>query len=104
MKNEVLKVVCYFYENRFDKAIIVSGAGDYASLIQFLRDSNKLLVLLSPNSKRCSILLKRLGIRITFLSDLKNKLKLKSKKKKPPISTKSYKGLFRSYVVSIIDL
>lgn len=70
----VLKVVCDTYENKFDKAIIVSSDGDYASLINFLKDKNAFLSLISPNNK-CSYLLRKLNIRIIYLDTQKNKIK-----------------------------
>ena len=61
------------YESKFDRAILVSSDGDYASLVQFLQEKNKLLAILSP-SNHCSILLKRTGARITYLDWVKHKI------------------------------
>lgn len=72
----VLQVVRDTYENNFDKTIIVSSDGDYASLIKFLQEKNKLLAVLSP-SNRCSILLKRTNARITYLDRVKSKIDMK---------------------------
>ncbi|MEI8104054.1 MAG: NYN domain-containing protein [Candidatus Moraniibacteriota bacterium] len=74
----VLHVMRDAYEGEFDGAVIVSGDGDYASLVSFLSEKNKLVVVLAPNSKKCSILLKRTGVPITYLNELKDKLKRKS--------------------------
>lgn len=80
----VLQVACDTYENKFDKAIIISSDGDYASLIKFLQEKNKLKTILSPSSpKRCSILLKRIGAPITYLDGIKNKVFLSKKEKAP---------------------
>jgi len=77
----VLQVVCDAYENKFDKAIIVSSDGDYASLIKFLKAKNRLEVILSPhNRKLCSILLKRINVPITYLNDQINILQVKKEK------------------------
>ena len=38
----VLKVVVDFYEKRYDKAVIVSSDGDYAELVDFLREKQSL--------------------------------------------------------------
>src|SRR3989338_215785 len=62
----VLQAACDAYENNFDKAVIISSDGDYASIVKFLQEKNKLLTILSP-SNRCSILLKRTDARITYL-------------------------------------
>ena len=64
----VLQVARDTYENKFEKAVIVSSDGDYASLIKFLQEKGKLLTILSP-SNHCSILLKRTNARITYLEE-----------------------------------
>jgi len=66
----VLQSVCDAYENKFDKAIIVSSDGDYAGLVKFLNDKKRLIAVLSPsNQKKCSILLKRTGAKISYIDD-----------------------------------
>lgn len=57
----------------YDKAIIVSGDGDFYSLIEYLRDNNKLLHIMTPNWKY-STLLKPFEDYIIRLDTLKNKL------------------------------
>jgi len=80
----VLQVAHDTYENKFDSAIIVSSDGDYASLIKFLQEKNKLKAILSPSvPQKCSILLKRTNAPITYLSGVKNKISLKNKEKAP---------------------
>jgi len=79
----VLQAVCDTYENMFDKAIIVSSDGDYASLIKFLKERGKLRTILSPHTKDlCSILLKRINVPIAYLND--QKLILQTIKEKAP--------------------
>jgi len=80
----VLKVTKDFYENKFDQAIIVAGDGDYACLVQFLNDKNRLRVVLAPNYKKCSILLKRTNAKITYLNELECHLKIANIKEKAP--------------------
>lgn len=66
----VLQIAIDVYENRFDKAIIVSSDGDYASTIKFLKERNKLKVILSPHDQNlCSILIKRINVPIVYLND-----------------------------------
>lgn len=72
----VLQVARDTYENKFDKAVIVSSDGDYASLVKFLQERNKLLAILSP-SNRCSVLLKRTNSRIVYLDWVKLKVNIK---------------------------
>lgn len=42
----------------YDKAIIVSGDGDFYPLIEYLQKKNKLLKIITPNKKYSSLLLK----------------------------------------------
>ena len=54
----------------FDKAILVSSDGDYASLVKFLKSKNKFSTILSPaKEKRCSVLLKRTETPIVYIDD-----------------------------------
>lgn len=69
----VLQVARDTYENNFNKTVIVSSDGDYASLIKFLQEKNKLLSILSPGN-HCSILLKRTNARITYLNRVRSKI------------------------------
>jgi len=63
------------YENTFNKAVLVSSDGDYASLVSFLIEKKKMLVVLSPyETKKCSVLLKRTGVPIAYISDQKSVL------------------------------
>lgn len=61
------------FEKSFDKALIVSSDGDYASLIKFLQEKRKLIGILSP-SNHCSILLKRTNANINYLDWVKSKI------------------------------
>lgn len=60
------------YKN-FDKAVIVSGDGDFHCLIEYLVKKQKLLKLLAPNS-RYSSLLKKFSEYITTLNLIKSKI------------------------------
>lgn len=72
----VLQATRDHYEDNFEKAIIVASDGDYASLVKFLNEKNKIRVILSPaNEKKCSVFLKRTGAPITYLNDKKSILK-----------------------------
>ena len=69
----VLQAMIDFTE--YDKAVIVSSDGDYASLVKFLISKQKLEIILSPaKAKKCSILLKRTGSKISYIDDQKNLL------------------------------
>ncbi len=60
----------------YDKAIIVSGDGDFACLVEFLVDKNKLLHVLAPNRKY-SKLLKPFSQYIIGVDHLKKSLEYK---------------------------
>jgi uncharacterized LabA/DUF88 family protein len=76
----VLRSVCDAYENNCDRQVIVSSDGDYACLVSFLLQKNKLRTILSPNvSKKCSILIKRTGAPIAYLNEQRNNLEYKRK-------------------------
>ena len=73
----VLKATRDAYENAFGKAILVSSDGDYAGLVKFLLEKNKFLAVVSPAiAKKCSILLKRTGVKISYLHDQRSLLEL----------------------------
>lgn len=66
----VVRVMRDAFENSFDRALLVASDGDYASLVSFLKEKNKLEAILSPAiAKKCSILLKRTGARIAYIND-----------------------------------
>lgn len=77
----VLRAARDVYEQNCDSAVLVSSDGDYACLVKFLMEKNKLRIVLSPsNSSKCSILLKRTGASITYLTDQQSILSAKNKK------------------------
>ena len=80
----VLQVVRDTYENKFHKAILVSSDGDYAGLVKFLQEKEKLQTILSPSDeKKCSLLLKRTGAKIAYINDQRSLLELIQKEKAP---------------------
>ncbi len=89
----VLQATCDAYENKFNKAVLVSSDGDYASLVKFLLQKGKMDDLLSPAAtEKCSILLKRTGVKIAYLADQRSLLE---QKEKAPDEDELRKGLFR---------
>jgi len=73
----VLKTTEEFFENKYDNAVIVSSDGDYSSLVSFLIKKNKLKTIISPsNQKKCSILLKRTGAKISYINDQRSNIEL----------------------------
>ena len=67
----------------FDKAIIVSGDGDFHCLIEYLIFKDKLKILLVPNHSRYSSLLKKFRNHTHYMNNLEHKLS----KKKAPVRT-----------------
>lgn len=66
--------------NHYEKAVFVSGDGDFYCLIEHLEDNSKLLRVLAPSATDCSSLLYRVSNRkIGFLGDLKFIVEYKKK-------------------------
>lgn len=64
------------YENKFEKAVLVTSDGDYAPLVKFLIKKEKMEAVISPyETEKCSLLLKRTGVKIGYIADQKNILK-----------------------------
>ena len=64
--------------NKYEKAVIVTGDGDFYCLVDHLRKTNKFKILIAPNSARCSHLLNTAAEnQITFMNDLRQKLEYK---------------------------
>ena len=63
--------------NNYDKAIIVSGDGDYHCLVEYLYKEGKLEKILIPNRYSYSSLLRKYRNYFAYVSDLKNKLEKK---------------------------
>ena len=61
------------YSN-FEKAIIVSGDGDFYCLIDHLKRQNKLLKVMIPNQYKYSSLLRNFNTDIVFMNNLREKL------------------------------
>ena len=61
--------------NKYNKAVIVSGDGDFYCLIEYLDEQNKLKKILTPN-KKYSSLIRKYSNYILPLGLIKNKLKL----------------------------
>lgn len=62
---------------RFDKAVVVSGDGDFYCLYEFLEKNNKLLNVIIPNTKSQSSLLTKFQRYKVFIDFERSKLELK---------------------------
>jgi uncharacterized LabA/DUF88 family protein len=59
----------------YERAVIVSGDGDFHCLIKYLRDKNKLEKLIIPNRRKYSSLLREFIPRyVVFMNNLKSKI------------------------------
>lgn len=63
----------------YDKAMIVSGDGDFYCLIEYFRKQAKLLKLMIPNQSQYSSLLRKFSPDIVFMNNLRGKLEFKGK-------------------------
>lgn len=76
----VLQIMIDFYENHFDKAVIVTSDGDFYCLVKFLYQKNRLELVMSPYRQTCSTLLKKTAKeKIIFMDNLQQKLEYKRK-------------------------
>jgi uncharacterized LabA/DUF88 family protein len=63
--------------NNYDKALIVTGDGDFYCLVDYLIKKNKLLKLMIPNKHGFSSLLRKLMPHIIFMNNLRGMLEYK---------------------------
>lgn len=61
----------------YDKAVIVTGDGDFHCLIEYLKRQDKLRKLIAPNRHKFSSLLRKFVPAMAFMNDLKGKLEYK---------------------------
>jgi len=69
-----LVLQCMIEFNKFDKAIIVSGDGDFHCLVEYLVEKKKLLKIGIPSKRHYSSLLRKFTKDFFYISDYKNKL------------------------------
>lgn len=58
----------------YDKALIVTGDGDFYCLVDYLKKNDKLLKLMIPNRSRYSSLFRKLMSHIVFMNELRGKM------------------------------
>ena len=58
----------------YDKAIIISGDGDFHCLVKYLAQKSRLLKLMAPSRSGVSSLLREFGEYVIFVEDLKASL------------------------------
>jgi uncharacterized LabA/DUF88 family protein len=64
----------------YNKAIIVSGDGDFHCLIEYLKKMSKLSKIIIPNKKSYSSLLRKFHSYMAYVTDLRKKLEYKKVK------------------------
>lgn len=62
---------------KYEKAVIISGDGDFFCLVDYLKKKGKLMKLMIPNRYKFSSLLRKFMPDIVFINDLRNKLELR---------------------------
>jgi len=67
------------YEH-YDKALIVTGDGDFYCLLDYLFKNDKLLKLMIPNKDKYSSLFRKMMRRIVFMNNLRGKLEYHRKR------------------------
>ena len=70
--------------DNFDRAVIVSGDGDFRCLIEHLLEKDKLERLMIPNQNKFSSLLRHFGDYMIFMNKLQKRLEYRPQKKKEP--------------------
>ena len=64
----------------YEKAIIISGDGDFHCLIEYLEKQGKLLNIIIPNPTKYSALLRRFRKYFFYINNLENKLGIKKER------------------------
>lgn len=63
---------------KYRRAVVVTGDGDFACLVAYLQKADKLAQVISPNPRKCSVLLKRIfPQKHLFLDRFQDRLELK---------------------------
>jgi len=62
--------------NDYDKAVIVSGDGDFHGLVEYLIFKDKLERILAPNIDSCSSLLKLFPNFLYYVNELRKQLSI----------------------------
>ncbi len=71
----VLRAMRDYYENAPTAVVLVSSDGDYTPLVRFWLEKMVHCTILSPAPiQKCSILLKKTGVPIVYLEEVKHKL------------------------------
>lgn len=81
----VLQAVRDVFESEYEKALLVSSDGDFASTVSFLLERGRFQRLVAPHPRaKCSILLKRTNAKITYLQDIRHLVERRVEQEKAP--------------------
>lgn len=70
-----LTLHCMLEYSNFNKAVIVSGDGDFYSLIKYLKDNRKLRMVILPNKETfAEVIPKACGGQIAYLENIKHEI------------------------------
>jgi len=69
----VLTAVRDAYESIFDAAVIVTSDGDFASLVAYFREKDRLEMVISPN-QRCSKLITRQSVPLAYMNRVREQV------------------------------
>lgn len=76
----IMQVMEDYYEGVLQQAVLVSSDGDYAPVVKKLLDNGSFHTIVSPAvAKKCSILLKRTGAKISYLDEQRSLLESKKR-------------------------
>ena len=73
----ILHIARDYYEQKMSQAVLVSGDGDYHCIVEFLKEKQIPIKIISPNKQYLSLLLKRTDVPIVILDNFIEKLKMK---------------------------
>lgn len=74
-----LIVECWRREKEYARSVIVTGDGDFTPLVNILKDKKKFAMVIAPNLRYSSSLLRKAaGSKILFMDEIKNKVQRKT--------------------------
>jgi uncharacterized LabA/DUF88 family protein len=77
----IMQAMSDYYEGNLNKAVLVSSDGDYAPLVKKFNEKDSFYAVVSPAlSNKCSILLKKIGVKISYINDQRPILEQKQRK------------------------
>ncbi len=77
----------------YEKAVIITGDGDFYCLIKYLQEKGKLLTILAPSAKNCSSLIRKIVQgNLSLVSDLQKKIQYR----KTPLPDRTEKDVDQS--------